>query len=160
MRKGKAWMIFSALALALPVVAAEPEIVIVSTNGANTKKIELTPTTRITFNTAEGKMILLPSADVAPMEFPVEGIEKITFDLTTNSVEDIDADLNGISIENRHGLVTITAPGEFAYGAWNANGVAVAAGNANGTVTIDFSIMPRGIYIIKANDKILKFVNK
>ncbi|MDE5553970.1 MAG: T9SS type A sorting domain-containing protein, partial [Muribaculaceae bacterium] len=44
------------------------------------------------------------------------------------------------------------------YSVWNMSGVQVADGNGNQLVTVDLSAMSPDVYIIKANNKTLKFI--
>ena len=68
---------------------------------------------------------------------------------------------SGITIKSSHGVVTITPDeGAFVYKAFSIEGRMAYAGQSASEVTLDFTTLPAGVYVIVANDKVLKFVNR
>lgn len=161
MIKEKALVALFVFAVSLNAVTGKEKIVITMSGADSPHKIEITGSTRITFDSASGKMLVGSPDSPIPVEFDINDIERITFDMTTSSAESIATDLDGVSIVNNHGVVTITAAeGTVTYAAWNSKGLSVAAGTSADPVVLDFTAMPGEVYIVKANYKILKFVNK
>lgn len=127
--------------------------------GGEPTSVPLTTATHITFD-AEGEQMLVSQGDTEPLMFPVGDIDKILFDLKTSSVDEVRSDLGGVTVTVSHGVLTLESPAPFSYGAWNAAGVTVANGKAESTVTLDFTSLPAGVYIVRAGGKTVKFTNK
>lgn len=131
---------------------------IVSPVNAEPKKFEVTTGTRITFSKDKSKMIVTTD-NSGNSEFEIEDIANIIFTIDS-SVDCIGEDFDDLNISNNGGIVTITATGTIQYSVWNLSGNHVAGGQADESVTIDFTSRAAGVYIIKANNKTVKFINR
>jgi hypothetical protein len=90
----------------------------------------------------------------------VTDIEQITFDLQTSAVETVEAELSeDVTFAASNGVVTITNPTGNALNiaVYNLKGMPVYQRAGVSSDTIDFNAMSAGIYIIKANNKVIKF---
>lgn len=148
-----------ALMMAGTASAGIGKLVVNGTNGGKTP-FAITEQTRLkvgpgTTTIADGQS--------APVEIAIADIEKITFDFSTSSIENISAEPgDGVTVEVQGPVVSIIPSGDapVSYGAYTINGLTIAVGNASAPVEIDFSNYSPGLYIIRANSKTVKFVNK
>lgn len=135
------------------------KLVVNGTNGGKTP-YAITEQTRLTVGPGT---ITITDGQSAPAEIAIADIEKITFDFSAQSVDDVTAELgDGVTIDVAGPVVSIIPSGDAAvsYGAYSINGLTIAAGTAAAPVEIDFSNYAPGVYIIRANNKTIKFVNK
>lgn len=138
----------------------KPFTIVIDRVGAEPLRIEIKTSTEITF--AEGNAVIT-SANEAPQTIPLEELANISFDGDMSSVEETLMTFDsGITIKSGHGIVTITSAGEgaFVYKAFSIEGRMAYAGQSVTDVTLDFTTLPAGVYVIVANDKVLKFVNR
>ena len=142
------------------VSAEQPVLVFQKSGSADPAKVALTTDTRIVFSDDAKQLNVSDPAQPQDATFDLADVEKITFDLSSSSVDDITAQLGALTITNHFGTVTLEADGAINYGAWTAAGQQVMSGTANGNVELDFKSLPAGVYILKANDKTIKFINK
>jgi hypothetical protein len=142
--------------------SASAEIGKLVVNGANGSKTPyaITGQTRLTVGPGT---ITITDSQSAPVEIAIAEIEKITFDFSTSSIEDVASELgDGVAIEVHGPVVRIIPSGgtPVSYGAYSVNGLTVTTGTAAAPVEIDFSTYSPGLYIIRANNKTVKYVNK
>lgn len=93
---------------------------------------------------------------------PVDNIGCIRFDMELSSKEEIAATLaDVISVKHSGGVLSLSYKDDkaLAVEVYNLKGGKVCAVEAAGTVKIDFNKYPEGVYIVKANDKIIKIKN-
>lgn len=137
--------------------AAQNRFMNVTTTSSEVKKIEVSAQTRITFSKDLKEMIVSADNSGQTSTFSVDEIVNIVFtiDSTTDLAEQPFGDL---TISHSGGIVTISGSGAIDYSAWNMAGTRVASGRGNETVTLDLSALTPGVYIIKANNKTLKFI--
>ncbi|MDE6528622.1 MAG: T9SS type A sorting domain-containing protein, partial [Muribaculaceae bacterium] len=64
------------------------------------------------------------------------------------------------TISNTSAAVTVSGADNIEYAVWDTSGRHVVAGRGRNTVTIYFTGWPAGVYIIKANNRTLKFINR
>ena len=148
-----------ALMVSGTVSAEIGRLVVNTTNGGKTP-YAITEQTRLTVGPGT---VTIADGKSAPVEIAISDIEKITFDYSTTSVEEVTAELgDGVTIEVHGPVVSIIPSGDAAvsYGAYSVNGLTIADGTAAAPVEIDFSNYAPGLYIIRANSKTIKFVNK
>lgn len=141
---------------------ASAEIGRLVVNGINGGKTPFAITEQTRLKVGPGT-VTITDGQSAPVEISIADIEKITFDFSTSSVEDVTAELgDNVTIEVHGPVVRITPSGDAAvnYGAYSINGLTIAVGTAAAPVEIDFSNYSPGLYIIRANSKTVKFVNK
>lgn len=153
----KLYLPFLCIAISVPA-SITARTMIVSPVNAEPKKLEVTTGTRITFSKDKSKMIVTTD-NSGNSEFEIEDIANIIFTIDS-SVDCIGADFDDLNISNNGGIVTITATGTIQYSVWNLSGNHVAGGQAGESVTIDFTSRAAGVYIIKANNKTVKFINR
>lgn len=151
----------AASALALPAVAdRDADVMLIHQLGADAPvSVEITPGMSVTFSESEQQMRVTGGKAQNSMNFDISQIEKITFDLVTTPTDVVEKSLGDVKIVNRRGIVTISASGPISYHAWSINGVQVCGGTATESVTIDFTSKPKGVYIVSANGKTIKFIN-
>lgn len=141
---------------------ASAEIGKLVVNGTNGGKTPFAITEQTRLKVGPGT-ITIADGPSAPVEIAIADIEKITFDLSTSSIENISAELgDGVTVEVQGPVVSIIPSGDAPvnYGAYTINGLTIAVGTASAPVEIDFSNYSPGLYIIRANSKTVKFVNK
>ncbi len=93
----------------------------------------------------------------------IKDIQKITFDVVINGslekVEDcVGADLS-ISVYNKILTLTELNGNEIEVMLYGMNGEPIMNTKGKGTIQIDFNTLSPGIYIIRANDKSIKYIN-
>ncbi len=144
------------------VARSEVDKMVIHLNGGGeAKEFVISDKTKITF---DGNSMSV-SQDVGDsFMVSVADVDKISFDLQSSSVEEIETSLgDNVSVVVNGGCVTIgSTDGVSAvnYGAYSTSGQTVVSGVTDREVTIDFTAMQRGVYIIKANSKTIKFINK
>lgn len=146
----------------VPAWAAEtkPLTIIIDRIGADPIEITVSTSTTITF--ADGNAVI--SDDKAGTQtIPLEDLANINFESEIASVDETEIAFDsGVTIKSANGLVTIE-PGEagaFVYAAFSIEGRMVCQGQSPAAVTIDFTSLPTGVYVIVANNKTLKFINR
>lgn len=151
----------AASALALPCMGDDgTDVMLIHQLGADAPvSVKITPGMSVTFSESEQQMRITGDEAQNPMSFDISQIEKITFDLVTTPSDVVEKTLGDVRIVNDHGIVTISATGLITYHAWSINGVQVCGGTATESVTIDFTSKPKGVYIVNANGKTIKFIN-
>ncbi len=143
---------------AIGLSAGAKDTIVLTDNSGKTNEMHVGAIEEITFS--NGNIIITTSN--GKKSFPLGDLDNIAFDYMASSNEDItipiESDVN-ISISG----TTITAEANSADKtlniiAVNTAGMIVAATKGRESVSIDFSNWPRGIYIIVANDKTIKFI--
>jgi len=131
---------------------------VVTTTSSEVKKIEVSTQTRITFSKDLTKMIVSENNSDKTQTMDVNNIANIVF--TIDSSDGLtDHNLDDLIISHSGGIVTISGAETIEYSVWDMSAAQVACGRGNQTVTIDFTALPAGVYIIKANNKTIKFIN-
>ncbi|MCM1452015.1 MAG: T9SS type A sorting domain-containing protein [Clostridium sp.] len=90
----------------------------------------------------------------------VLSLSNIKFDMATSSAESISKDFeDGANIELSAGVLTVTVAGDgmAQVDVYAISGVKAASAAATGSVTVDLNSLSTGVYIIKANNKTIKF---
>lgn len=143
-------------ACAIPLhVAAQIRTMVVTTTSSEVKKIEVSAQTRITFSKDLTKMnVTVPDGT---QTFDVDDIANIVFTIDSTS-EVTEQEFDELKISHSAGIVTISGPEDIEYSVWNMSANMVASGAGNQIVTVDLTAVSPGVYIIKANNKTLKFI--
>lgn len=143
-------------ALALASSTQANDKLVVSEKGGTTTQIEISQISEITF---DGNTMVVRTPD-KPLEFLTDNIEEMVFDLTVTGVDSVAAELGDITVTTEKGIVRIDAAGDaqIALDVYDMNGSRVISLRGAGSLTADLSDLPSGIYIIKANDKTIKFL--
>lgn len=139
--------------------AAQTRTMIVSTASSEPAAIEVSTETHISFSNDLSKMIVSSGNADSPLAFDIDDIANIVFSLDS-SVERPASDFGGLMISNIGGMVSISGEPKIRYSVWDIAGRIVSSGCAEESVTLDFSGRPAGVYVIKTNDKTLKFINR
>ncbi len=135
---------------AIGLSAGAKDTIVLTDNSGKTNEMHVGAIEEITFS--NGNIIITTSN--GKKSFPLGDLDNIAFDYMASSNEDITIPISG---------TTITAEANSADKtlniiAVNTAGMIVAATKGRESVSIDFSNWPRGIYIIVANDKTIKFI--
>jgi hypothetical protein len=138
------------------VANADEYLVVQSANGGASQKFNVADITQISFSGND--MVVEQSSGSTTIA--VTDIEQITFDLQTSAVKTVEAELSeDVTFAASNGVVTITNPTGNALNiaVYNLKGMPVYQRTGVSSDTIDFNAMSAGIYIIKANNKVIKF---
>ncbi len=149
---------FCAGALAFPA-GIFARTMIVTPVSSEPVKIEVSTGTHITFSEDLSKMIVSSDDSEKSESFDVNDIANIVFTMDS-AIDGVSSDLNDLQISNDGKIVTISGADTIRYTVWNINGNRIMAGKENQTVTLDFTALSAGIYIIKANNRTVKFINR
>lgn len=151
-------MILAAAIVSAIAVSAEEKIVMTGADGS-TQSINIDNVEKITFS-ADGSMVQVVTP-AGTQSLPVEMISSITFDLTGSGQSSIDATLApGLDISLVNGSFSATADGTINVAIYRINGQGVGAYKAEGQLSLDLNtLLPgTGVYIIKVNDKTIKYI--
>lgn len=151
--------LLSALLLALPVLAGAQqagEVKMVIQGATSTlSSVTLTTGTSLTFS---GENLVVNQGDTS-REFILADISGISFAAAVTAAEDVNLDLESLKIDLYGGILTATAGPStpISYQVFSVNGAKALAGTGTGTVSFDLNGLTKGVYIIKINDKVIKF---
>ncbi len=138
--------------------SAGPKMVLRSTNGKTTE-IAVKSIGSISFT---GNSMNFTSADNMPMEqIDVLTLENITFDLEGNSGEAINRVFDdGISITVNGCAISVTSGNSdpLKVAVYSIGGVCVMQGEGVGKVSLDLNSLASGVYVIRANNKTVKYI--
>lgn len=132
---------------------------VVSTNGS-ASGIDLLKIGKMTFG---GGQLMIHMADGSKHAMDMKDIDRLTFDaeISTNGEKRIEAEVGEeiqILVENNMMTVTERNNKEISVMVFGSNGMQLLVAKGLGEVQVDFSRMTPGIYIIKANDRIIKYM--
>jgi len=144
--------------LAFPAVTSA-RTMIVTPVSSEPVKIEVSTATHITFSKDLSKMIVSSGNSGESESFDINDIANIVFTIDS-AVNGVLSELNDLQFSNNGGIVTISGADTIRYAVWNINGNQIMAGEEEQTVTLDFTARTAGIYIIKANNRTVKFINR
>jgi len=151
-------LLLTSLLLAGGVLTAKAgvnKLVISSQTGV--EEIELESINRITFN--EEQMMVETQQGVS--SYYVGDIDKMSFDLESGIDDVVSKEWDdGIAVAFNNGILTVTAAdnSDIKLVVYAVNGMLVHSDSGNGTLVYDFTQLPEGIYIVRANNKTIKFV--
>lgn len=138
---------------------AQTKTMVVTTVSSESMPIPVSTETHISFSDDLSEMIVYSGNPDNPLAFDIDDIVNIVFTMTSSS-DRISAELDDLLISNRGGMVTISGAGPIEYSAWDIAGSFVASGRGEQVVTLDFTDRPAGVYILRVNNKTLKFINR
>ncbi|WP_300934577.1 T9SS type A sorting domain-containing protein [uncultured Muribaculum sp.] len=136
-------------------VKANDKLVVGIIGGSDTQ-ISVNSISQITFSNEE-MTVATPDGE---KKFQLSSIDNIHFDLATSSTDNITAPLgNDISVKVNNGIMSINAPAEVPVSVYvyNMHGLLVTSRKGSESLSIDFNHMAKGAYIVKANNKVIKF---
>lgn len=128
---------------------------VISGAGGNMGSLPLTTGTTLSFS---GENLVVTQNDTSK-EFKLADIDNIAFSAQVSAAEDVTVDLQSLKVNLSGGVLTASAAEAtpIAYRVYSVNGAAVMAGEGSGAVTVDLNPLAKGVYIIKINDKVIKF---
>ncbi len=132
---------------------------VVTTNSSGAAKLEVSEQTRISFSKDLSTMIVSSESPGNPITFAVDDIADIAFSMSS-SVDCAPTEFSGLQISNTAGVVAVSGAENIEYAVCDTSGRHVVSGSGRNIVTINFTGCPAGIYIIKANNSTLKFINR
>lgn len=143
---------------ATATIFADTRLVVAAPDGT-ISGVSLSEIKQINFNSGN-QMSIVTNSDTKL--FDLAKIGKITFDFETSANKRIEASIDDLSIVLVGGIMTVSsAAGKpVAVDIYNLQGILVDSGRGIARVNIDFNTLTNGIYIVKANDKIIKFNSK
>lgn len=145
------------LCMALMLAAsAQATVLTVKHSTDQTTQVDIKKINKIKFT--DGMMNIMHTEGTE--QIALGDIDQLRFDFVASSIKDIAADIDDLKISVVAGLITVTAPPETAIRlmAYNLKGYKVASAAGVGAVDLDLTPFPTGIYIVKANDKTIKFI--
>lgn len=149
-------MFFASCMASVPLHAEEPQMVVKTVSGEPVQ-IGLSTDTRITFSADQMEMIVSNPGEKST--FDIDDISSIEFTILSG-VDTPVRDIDGLKISSKGKVVTISGTGEIEYIVVDLSGRRHFFGKAADQVTLDFSDLVSGIYIVKANNTSFKFINR
>lgn len=131
--------------------SAEEKGLVITAKSGDLTKLKVTDVQNITFD-GNTMNVHMTSGD---RTFIVDDIEEMHFDLTT-SIDDINADLGDLKVTIAAGVMTVTADAPVAIKVYGLNGIVVASASGNGSASVDLNTLAKGVYVVKANNKVIK----
>lgn len=145
------------ISLALMLAASASATVLTVKHGSDqTTQVDITKISRIHFE--NGQMVITHTDGTHQID--LGDIQHMRFDLTATSIADINTTIDDINVIIAHGFITVnSAEGTpIKLNVYNLSGFNVAASDGVGSVGLDLGTLPAGIYIVKANNKTIKFI--
>lgn len=144
------------LCACIAVNAMADDKLVIGSNGGNDTQISVGSISQITFNNGE---MIIATAD-GSQKFQLASIADMHFDLATSAIDDIIAPLgDNISVKVSGGILQVTTPADtpIAVSVYDMRGMPVTALKGFGSVSVDFNSLAKGAYIVRANNKTIKF---
>jgi hypothetical protein len=138
------------------IVAHADNIQIATAQSSTPQVFTITNDTKIVF---DGDALVVKQSD-GDSSFTLANITEITFDIEASSLETIESQLSeDVAIQIASGVVTVTSPSEtpLNIAVYAINGRLIYQRQGVTSDVIDFTTMQSGVYIIKANNKVIKF---
>lgn len=144
----------TALALGATLSAvADDKLVVNGTDGSKTEHA-ISEIARIKFDGSR----MLVTTTTGDKEYQIDAIARLTFDLVSTANAEIKASLDDLTVEISGGILTVTsakgAPVDIRL--FNLQGHAVAAVKSDAAASFDLNTLTKGVYIVKANNKVIK----
>lgn len=149
-------LVAAATAISCATAQTPPHISVVTTTSDNPHHFMIDDLEKLTF---EGQEMIVHHAD-GTTRFNVADIDRLAFDLEMTAIDEIKTDLSDeIQITSSAGILTITAleSTPIHVQVYDINGRLIDNTVANTTVSIDFNTKAAGVYIIRANNKTIKY---
>lgn len=145
----------------MPAIASadEPTTATIKIGGESGElgSVQISTLSEITFTDTD--MVINYGDD--SVSYPLGDISEITFSFSMSSNDNISADLGEeLTVTLRDCVLYVTAGSDtpVVMAMYAVNGRLVASRNATGALTVDLNPYAKGIYIIKVNDKTIKFI--
>lgn len=142
--------------------AADTKPLTLVLEGVNADTIERAVSNSTVISFSAGNAVITDD-QTGTQTFLLEDIDNIHFDGEIASVNETELSFDsGVTIKAKNGIVTIE-PSEnipFAYAAYSYEGRMAYQGQSATAVNLDFTALTAGVYVIVANEKVLKFINR
>lgn len=142
----------------LTMTAANPTPAIVIKGSTGESAYEINKVKNITF---EGTTMKVDTGE-ATTSYDVLSLSGITFDFSgiPSGIDGISVGGDEVTLSMNGGVLTATAPDGIAVNlaVYSINGVTVRKASAMAQVDIDLNELPKGVYIIKANNKTFSYM--
>lgn len=140
--------------LLAPGISAK--VLTVTLGSGEKTQVDISKISRIHFNSGT---MNIEHAD-GTHQIALGDIEHIRFDLVATSLDNISKPLDELMISIAAGKITANADANTAIklDVYDLRGYRVAATGGVGSVSLDLSTLASGMYIMKANDKTIKFI--
>lgn len=134
---------------------ADDKVVVTGTDG-NPAQISIADISQITF---DGKTMTIATASAGNKDFQITAVDFITFDLSASSIDDIVTPLDDITVSSQSGVLTVSAAADvpLTLNVYNLKGILVSSQTGSQSLSVDFNALPAGVYIVKANNKTIKY---
>ncbi|MBD5366385.1 MAG: T9SS type A sorting domain-containing protein [Muribaculaceae bacterium] len=147
--------IVAVLALNVDGHAADDVKLKINGDGTAQSSYSLSEINRITFS---GNVMTVDTDD-GSTDVSLPDVDCIVFDFTLSANESITADLSdGITIDYADGNINVMGTGIINATVYNLNGIQVTSATGENCVTLNLSTLSKGTYIIKVNNKTIKFI--
>lgn len=142
------------LAAAMPSSAAD--LLTVTGTDGSPKKIELAKIQKVHF---EGEKMVITHSE-GTHEVSLDGLQLSFDDKTSTGISSEIGDANGIAVTIADGVITVSAQTDIALDVfvYSLQGQTAAVVKGTGKVSLDTNSLPKGAYILKANNKTYKFI--
>lgn len=123
----------------------------------NLGKVQISTTSEITF--ADGNMVVTDGTD--SQTFALADIAEMSFDFAMSSADDLTAELgSGLTITLHNNVLDVTSDLKtpITVDIYSASGQYFGRHTSTGTLSVDLSSLTKGIYVLKVNDKVVKFI--
>lgn len=146
-----------ALTVTLPAAADKG----VTVHMANGEDVQL-PFARIERIDFGGGAMHLKDTDGTVTDIPYASVTDIRFDLEIDPNSVTDATFESMTLGINRGLISISAPDgtDVDLSIFSLSGQTVSSQRLKAPCTLDLNGLDKGVYIIKANDKTLKYINR
>ena len=138
-------------------VNADSEMTMKLNEGEKSTEYSISSISKITF---EGNTMNIATSDGVKTA-DVLALENITFSMKTSATDNIVKDFeDGISISSRNGVIEVSAKSDvdIKIDIFSIGGNHIMQVNGKGNASADLTQLPAGIYIVKANNKTIKFI--
>lgn len=158
MRRIKLRLLPLVFALAVPgaaTAAARNPMTVVPAAGSEKRAYQLQDVAKISF--ADGSM-LVHSLSGSVDAVPLEEIEKIVFDAELDAIGESAANFGALTVSLSGRVVTarMSDGAMVSVTVSDTAGRVVFSGQQAGCCSVDLGRFPQGVYIVKANDKVIK----
>jgi len=119
-------------------------------------EVPVTSINRISF---DGNIMSIDSSE-GNTKVDVLTLDRVIFDIKASAVDNLVKDFdNGVTISARAGVINVSAEGDnpVTIAVYGINGAMLHNVVGQGSVTVDLNQLAPGVYIVKANDKTIKF---
>ncbi|MDE6652827.1 MAG: T9SS type A sorting domain-containing protein [Muribaculaceae bacterium] len=160
--KFKRWVLpaLAFTAISWTAGAAEPAVVVIDTDGAR-QEIALSNLDRVAFGASE--VTLQPRDSQEPLRYAYSSVDRIMFNESTSALSALAADGRVVvwPTVTSSSVNIAGAPENTMVNVYGADGATVASATAaDGTLSIDLSGVPQGLYVVAVGSQSVKILKK